>query len=131
MILTALLLMQAAAQAPQRAVDCTDAITQTDMNICAAREYEAADDTMNTQWKKTLASMQKRDDANTSRSGGFGYVAALRASQRAWLTFRDRQCVLEGGRYAGGSMQPLERATCLAKLTRARTAQLKNLIWEN
>ena len=131
MIVPALLLMQAAAQPPERAVDCSAAATQTDMNICAARDYRTADAAMNAQWRRTLASMQRRDAAITSRDDDVDYAASLRASQRAWLGFRDRQCELEGARYAGGTMQPLERATCLAKLTRARTAQLKNLIWEN
>ena len=47
MILTALLLMQASAQAAQPQVDCENAMTQMDMNICAGREYQAADRELN------------------------------------------------------------------------------------
>ena len=42
MILTALLLMQASAQAAQPKVDCKEPMTQMAMNICAGRDYEAA-----------------------------------------------------------------------------------------
>jgi len=70
----------------------------------------------------------KRRDADGA--GRFGYAAATLASQRAWLAFRDAQCAIEGGEYAGGSMQPMVRSGCLARLTRERTAQLKDMMWQ-
>jgi uncharacterized protein YecT (DUF1311 family) len=73
--------------------------------------------------------MKRRDAQDTSRGGGFGYAAALLESQRAWLKFRDTQCVIEGRQYAGGSAQGMTAAACRTRLTRARTAQLKTMIW--
>ena len=55
--------------------------------------------------------------------------AALLASQRAWLAFRDRECVVEGGELAGGSAQGMVIANCRARLTTERTAQLATLEW--
>ena len=104
--------------------------TQAQMNADAGRAWRAADAAMNRQWGATNAAMKRLDAADTSRGGGFGYAAALLASQRAWLQFRDRQCVIEGGEVAGGSMQPMVRAQCLARLTRERTVQLRNLQWK-
>lgn len=104
--------------------------TQTAMNQQAGAAWKAADATMTVQWQRTYAAMKRRDAADTSRSGGFGYAAATLASQRAWLAFRDAQCVIEGGEYAGGSMQPMVRSQCLARLTRERTAQLKDMMWQ-
>ncbi len=103
--------------------------TQADMNAQAANELRRADTALNAQWKVTYARMKQRDAESASRGGGFGYAAATLASQRAWLQFRDKQCVIEGGRFAGGSMQPFARGQCLARLTRERTEQLKDLMW--
>ncbi|MGP7794960.1 lysozyme inhibitor LprI family protein [Sphingomonas sp. CLY1604] len=104
--------------------------TQTALNQQAGAAWKAADATMTAQWQRTYAAMKRRDAADTSRGGGFGYAAATLASQRAWLAFRDAQCVIEGGEYAGGSMQPMVQRQCLARLTRERTAQLKDLMWQ-
>lgn len=104
--------------------------TQTAMNQQAGAAWKAADAAMTVQWQRTYAAMKRRDATDTTRGGGFGYAAATLASQRAWLAFRDSQCAIEGGEYAGGSMQPMVRAQCLARLTRERTAQLKDMMWQ-
>jgi uncharacterized protein YecT (DUF1311 family) len=116
MLLTLLLL----AAAPQ---------TQTQMTQSAGTAYVQADAAMTRQWKLTQAYMKRRDARDTSRGGGFGYAAALLESQRAWLKFRDTQCVIAGGEFAGGSAQGMATATCKARLTRERTVQLKTLVW--
>lgn len=116
------LLLAAAAQG-----GCAYAATQVDMNRCAQAAWQRADAAMTREWQASYAAMKARDAANTSRGGGFGYAAAALASQRAWLKFRDMQCVLEAGRYAGGSMQPLARSNCLERLTKERAQQLRDL----
>lgn len=103
--------------------------TQREMNASAAAAYAKADAAMTAQWKVTFARMKQRDAADTSRGGGFGYAAALLASQRAWLKFRDTQCVIAGGEVAGGSMQPMVIAGCKIDLTKQRTTQLHDLEW--
>ncbi|WP_156680122.1 lysozyme inhibitor LprI family protein [Sphingomonas profundi] len=117
--LVALALLPASAQAQ----------TQARMNETAGADQRRADAAMNRQWSVTQAAMKRRDAADSSRGGGFGYAAALLASQRAWLRFRDAECVIEGAEFAGGSAQPMAQAACLARLTVARTAQLKTLEW--
>ena len=102
------------------AASCSNAQTQADMTQCASRAYATSDAVMTRQWKVTYAYMKKRDAQDTSRGGGFGYAAALLASQRAWLKYRDTQCVLSAGEFAGGSMQPMAGAQCKARLTNAR-----------
>lgn len=110
-------------------IPAASAQTQADMNAEAAQALRSADAALNAQWKQTYAGMKQRDAQDHTRGGGFGYAAATLASQRAWLQFRDRQCVIEGGEFAGGSLQPFARAQCLARLTRERTKQLKDLMW--
>jgi len=103
--------------------------TQAQMNQTAGSQYKAADAAMTRQWQRTYAYMKGRDAQDRSRGGGFGYAAATLASQRAWLAFRDAQCTIEGGEFAGGSMQPLANAQCKTRLTRERTTQLAKLLW--
>jgi uncharacterized protein YecT (DUF1311 family) len=51
----------------------------------------------------------------------------LRDAQRAWVTFRDAHCTLQGYNDArGGSMEPMSFNICRASVTRERTAQLRD-----
>lgn len=110
------------------AATCANATTQSDMNACAAKDAQVADGRINRQWSVTYGVMKKRDAADKSRGGGPGYAAALLAAQRLWLQFRDKQCVVEGLQYSGGSMQPMVIASCRARMTDARTKQLAKLV---
>ncbi|KQM92707.1 MULTISPECIES: lysozyme inhibitor LprI family protein [Sphingomonas] len=114
------LLMAAAPMQPQ---------SQAQMTRSAGSSYAQADAAMTAQWKRTYAYMKRRDAQDTSRGGGFGFAGSLLESQRAWLKFRDTQCVIEGGQYAGGSAQAMTIADCRTGLTKARTAQLKSMMW--
>ncbi|WP_022685210.1 lysozyme inhibitor LprI family protein [Sphingomonas phyllosphaerae] len=120
----------AAALALLVALSPAGAQTQAEMNAQAATSYKTADAAMTRQWQRSYAAMKRRDAADTSRGGGFGYAAATLASQRAWLAFRDRQCVIEGGEFAGGSLGAMTRLQCMARLTKERTVQLKGLMWQ-
>jgi uncharacterized protein YecT (DUF1311 family) len=100
------------------------------MTRTAEQDYKSADAAMTREWTATNAYMKRRDNADRSRGGGFGYAASLLASQRAWLKYRDSQCVIAGGEFAGGSMQPMARLGCLAELSRQRGKQLASLRWE-
>lgn len=103
--------------------------SQAQMNATAQSAFARADAGMTRQWQVTFTRMKQRDATDTSRGGGFGYAAALLASQRAWLKFRDTHCVIAGGEFAGGSMQPMAVAQCRAQLTGERTTQLRQLEW--
>jgi uncharacterized protein YecT (DUF1311 family) len=122
-----LLLFAAAASASG---GCAGASTQAALNQCAAEAFTRADGALNRQWGETLATMKRRDAAGPLRGRGFGYASSLLASQRAWLAFRDAQCVIEGGEFAGGSAQGMAITRCKANLTAERTAQLKRLEWQ-
>ena len=103
--------------------------TQAQMNAKADSAFHTSDRAMTARWKTTLARMKALDAANTSRGGGFGYAAALLASQRTWLAYRDAQCTIEGGEFAGGSMQGMTIADCRTRMTDVRAQQLRKLAW--
>ena len=107
------------------AADCSNAMTQMDMNTCADKDYQAADAELNAQYKKTRAAMLEIDkglDASLK-----GAEKALLAGQRAWIDYRDGECEAEGFAARGGSMEPMLVSGCKANLTRARTKELKQL----
>lgn len=95
-------------------VDCTKAYTQFDMNVCADRDYQAADAELNAAWTEAEA---------TADAVGAG--PALLDAQRKWIAYRDAACEAEAAQYDGGSIQPLIRLTCLTRLTEQRSTDLR------
>jgi uncharacterized protein YecT (DUF1311 family) len=117
------------AEAAEPQLDCDNPQYPQEMNICAAREFEAADALLNAQWKLTSEVMKQRDtEWDSSWDERPGYFDQLLAAQRAWIAFRDAHCASEGYEFRGGSMEPFMIGTCMTKLTEERTAQLKDLI---
>ena len=57
-----------------------------------------------------------------------GYFATLLAAQRAWLSYRSQQCLLESFEMRGGSGAPMVHSLCMSRITRERTGQLKSLV---
>lgn len=129
MIFASMLLLSAMAADPE--IDCGNAMAQFELNACAYKEYEHADAAMNAQWKITSARMKERDrELDRSTDNRPGYFDTLLAAQRAWLTYRDKQCASEGYTMRGGSAEPMVISGCQTQLTDARTKQLKDLIEE-
>ncbi len=87
------------------------------MNACAEAQFKAADDELNAVWAPAKAAMD--------RMGG---GAMLLDAQRKWIAFRDAACQAEIQPYAGGSIQPLVWYNCLARLTRQRSFDLRQLL---
>ncbi|TAA65025.1 lysozyme inhibitor LprI family protein [Shinella sp. JR1-6] len=129
LLATALLLLSApmaAAQDGEPEVDCQNAQAQIEMNICAGRDYEAADEELNAAYKVTMAAARRMDEQAREMGEHYvGAVDALKRAQRAWIGYRDGQCELAGFEARGGSMEPMLVSGCLADLTRKRTAELK------
>ena len=128
MIAAAALLLLAASSGEVDDLDCDNAQTQADMNLCAAREFEAADAELNRQWTATTARMRALD---AEVDGEFDqqpcHFDTLLEGQRAWLKFRDAQCLSESFMARGGSMQPMLASQCRTYLTVLRTEQLRSL----
>jgi uncharacterized protein YecT (DUF1311 family) len=122
--LLSLLLMGA-----EPALDCDNAITQVDMNQCAFEDYQVADAGLNAQWTQTSSVMKSRDENFESEyDTRSGYFDTLLEAQRAWLGSRDAHCRNKGYIARGGSLEPLLVSSCMAHLTRLRTAELEELV---
>ncbi len=114
---------QSDADEPQ--IDCSKAEAQTDLNICAARDFDTADKALNAQYKKTRAAMVAIDaDLDNDMKGA---EKALLKAQRAWVDYRDGECEAAGFQARGGSMEPMLVSGCKADLSKKRTKELKEL----
>lgn len=101
-----------------RAAELRRLLTGTKLSA-RARRLEAADG-----WRPAIdaCSLAAPDDALTAayrellaKLEEAPVRESLRAAQRAWLAFRDRQCVFERG----------DQARCRAALTRERVGELR------
>ena len=100
--------------------------TQTEMTRQAGRSFAEADAAMNGAYRAAMARMKAMDGYHAPNARNRpGYRNALLASQRAWLGFRDAECLVEGYQYRGGSAEPMVVGQCKARLTAQRTQQLK------
>lgn len=105
--------------------DCNSAVTQVDMNRCAALRARDADAELNRIWPQVVRMIQAGDREVDSNGEG---ERRLRAAQHAWIAFRDAQCELEGVEALGGSMESMLVSGCLATMTERRTAELRQML---
>lgn len=122
LLLTGGLSLPAAAQDEP---DCKAPETQTDMTICAGKDYEKADKQLNAEYQKLRKALTARD--KTADADGKGATEALVAAQRAWVAFRDANCALSGFQARGGTMEPMLISSCLAEMSGKRAEELRQL----
>lgn len=104
---------------------CWDkAMTQMQMNQCADADFRSADQSLNQVYRQMRS--VAAGDANNGTPNSPDY---LQAAQRAWLSYRDKECLsrTNGGPRApgAGSMASMAYAICLTALTNARVADLQ------
>lgn len=120
LLLTAL---TALARDTQSDIDCANASSTVELNFCAGEEFEKADAELNKAYQKALAAIpglagDKPFDAKS-------WENALRASQRAWLAFRDAECDQHVPMFwSGGTGTSSAVIGCKTQKTRARTQEL-------
>jgi uncharacterized protein YecT (DUF1311 family) len=123
-LLVALTIMIAPLSASANAPDCRDPQTQTEMNICAGLDYEAADRDLNAVYQRVRASVRKQDAEMQATSRRI--EALLLAGQRGWIAYRDGHCGVVGAEARGGTMESMLVSSCMADLTRKRTTELQS-----
>jgi uncharacterized protein YecT (DUF1311 family) len=88
---------------------------QQTMNICAGQRYSVADRALNRAYLDTFG---KQPDADARKR--------LRDAQRAWIAFRDKDCLAQTGpRETSGSIWPLQHYACLEQHSLRRTQDLQ------
>ena len=117
-----MLVLLLALSAAQSADECKTARDQPTRAVCADDEFTRADDELNAQWKKTLDLTREHDRTSDPKR-----EPALRAAQRAWVTFRDGHCNSMYAAYFEAHREYIESVHCRVQLTKVRTKQLQEL----
>lgn len=107
------------------AIDCSNAVSTYQMNHCSGLEFEKADAELNRVYKDALAAIPDMA-VDEPRLNAKSWEAALRASQRAWIAFRDAECDEHVPMFwTGGSGATADVIGCKTELTQARSKALK------
>ena len=105
-------------------IDCAKASSTVEMNFCADKDFQAADKSLNEAYAAALASIKTRDLEKPYDAKSF--ETAMRASQRAWLAYRDADCKdLVPQEWSGGSGTTSAVLGCMTEKTMQRTKDLK------
>ena len=115
--------LMSSAHAQDEPPDCSDQKDQSTMTICAGIDYDKADKELNRIWPDLKAAAQESDAA--AGDGKTENLDALMASQRAWIAYRDAECIWQGFEAHGGSMEPMLVNACLAEKTTQRIKELQ------
>ena len=95
--------------------DCGDKQTQTDINLCFAKEYKQADQKLNQVYNSYAKGLNKADKK------------LLVEAQRGWVNYKEKDCQLEASAYKGGSIYSQLINQCLTQKTKVRIKELNNL----
>ena len=113
-LLLALALLPAAAAQRRAGKDpCDDPQSQPEMNLCARERFKAADAARSRAYDRLAAKLEGDPRER------------LKAAEAAWLRYRDDNCVYEASIYEGGTIKPTVYSSCLERVTKARTAELR------
>jgi len=91
---------------------------QLTMNFCARHFFDVADNELNELFKKQISAL---DDAKT--------IERFRNAQRAWVIFRDKDCLFQVPTRDGSRTDwPMQYWTCMKTHTHQRVLQIKEFI---
>ncbi len=105
-------------------IDCREPSATVEINFCADKHYAASDAKLNALYQKVLAQISTSGVEKPYDSAS--WEEAMRASQRAWVAFRDADC--KGAvpmEWSGGSGTSAAVLGCMTTMTDARTEDLK------
>ena len=97
---------------------CDGDLTQTELNICSAKEYKDADKVLNQTYNSYLSKLNAKEKKQ------------FKAVQLNWIKYKESDCKYLASGYEGGSIQPLVINSCLTDKTKIRTEELKMYLEE-
>lgn len=95
--------------------DCYDSPVQADLNACAGAAFKTAD----TQLNAAYAALRQRLSEDGQRR--------LRDAERAWISYRDAECMFRSSGDDGGSAAVMVDVQCQADLTTERAKYLESV----
>lgn len=120
------------AEPAAQANPCEAATTQVELNQCSGEEHLKTDEHLQRVYEKLLEMLQQnardakqqKDEALTKQAETA--LQKLRAAQMAWDQYRALHCDAVKQQYEGGTIAPLEWATCMTQTANHRIAELKS-----
>ena len=113
-VAAAVVAVGARAQKERQIQPCESRGSQAEASACAHEEYKAADAELNKVYGQLAGVLDAEDKAQ------------LKESELAWIKYRDSYCSFESSQYKGGTIRPMIEAFCLARVTKAHAAELKD-----
>ncbi|ALG69325.2 lysozyme inhibitor LprI family protein [Beggiatoa leptomitoformis] len=98
-------------------VDCENPQGTYEENYCVELSYKAADDDLNTTYKKVM-----KNDLTAEQK------ALLVTAQKSWIKFRDDHCEFATYNARGGTGFAAFLSGCLRDITLERTAELNAIL---
>lgn len=98
-----------------------------DMRACTYDAYGAADELLQRNYDHIVARLKSPGETGLRDPLDGERLSRLVAAERAWITFRDAECVLAGAYSIGGTMESLDRGSCLYDQTVCRVKDLDRL----
>lgn len=98
------------------AEDCTDLTATNEIKQCLGKELDAQDANLNKQYKLCMAKLDKVAQDK------------LRNAQRAWIAFRDAECLYQSDEMRGGSYELVIDLGCRSSKTKERAETLKDCV---
>ncbi|AUY24091.1 MAG: lysozyme inhibitor LprI family protein [Mixta calida] len=109
--------------------DCSSANDDADVNSCSLQQKKNAEVELNKEYSEAKKRLAVSFDADKKLLNE--YLTLLLESQRGWLKYRDAQCKIES--FMADESTPVYESindSCIARLDKGRTAQLKNMPYE-
>ena len=109
-------------------VSCNQNSSMADMTNCSKHDLDKAEAALMKAYQQALAKIDADFSVNTDKDTNVGYKKALKASQDAWIKFRDLDCDFSNYDRNGGSSQLMNIYDCKADMTNTRAKELEGLI---
>ena len=113
----AVLLLVAPMGANAAKLDCAKADTQGELNICAAKELQNAENDLN----RLRAALSKKISDPAAK-------AAMDEAEKAWEAYADAECRFESSGVAGADAEQMVVAYCQVQRARTRVNVLKRIL---
>ncbi|MDD2932566.1 MAG: DUF1311 domain-containing protein [Methylotenera sp.] len=86
---------------------------------CSSQETNKSDLELNRVYSHLIVDIQKENDSKLAKK----YIQHLKMTQRAWIKYRDTQCIYDQD---GGRLESLRLHSCIDNMTAKRTQELKD-----
>jgi uncharacterized protein YecT (DUF1311 family) len=100
-----------------------DGSTTQGIVACLQAETDIWDGFLNGEYKELQGQLKVADEDG----GSISRVDALRDAQRAWIAFRDADCMLAYAQYQDGTIRSVISASCVMRMTAERTLTLRDM----